>query len=226
MEKPFIMVKASGMPMINELEQSIKEAGYKIFSIYNISNGWETIKQFYLTNQKDQEFNLEVEIHAWLEKYLFGESAYIIFVDTDEDKSLEEKCKDVLAIKKSFRNKFTLSRDGTFMVALDVSRTQFKPLIKWHKGQLKVGKNIFDSDMSQTGIFRGYYFKYAHTPDNEEDLKRHLKILIEAKVICEDKRIYPTEWKIIKSAIIGNHIDLLKIIKEAKQSDNDQGLSY
>lgn len=219
MKKPFILIKASGMPMVGELEKSIKQAGYKIDSIYNISNGWETISQFYLNDPTREEFNLEVEIHAWLEKYLFGESAYIIFIDTEQQKTLEQKCQDALAIKKDFRDKFTLSRDGTFMVAMDVERTPFKPLVKWHKGELKVSEHIFDTDMPQKGTFRGYYFKYAHTPDNVAELDRHLEILTKANILTEENRVYPREWRIIKSAVLGDHEKLMQEISQPKNPD-------
>ncbi len=212
-QMPFILIKASGMPMVSALEDSIRANGYKIKKIYNLSNGWGIIKQFYLNNKNSEEFNLEVQIHAWLEKYLFGESAYILFVDTDKNKKLEQKCRDVLKIKKDFRNKYTLSRDGTFMIAMDILKTPFKPLLKWKKGRLKVGMYQFDPDIPQEGVFRGYYFKYAHTPDNLTDYRRHMEILKSSNVLTKENEIKPMEWKIIKSAIIGDNKTIKKIIK-------------
>ena len=218
---PFILLKASGMPMANSLEESIKNNGYSIKKIYNISNGWETIKNFYLNEPDKIEFNLEVEIHRWLEKYLYGEAAYIIFIDTTDKKSFDEKCNDALKIKREFRNKYTLSRDGTFMVALDVSRTHFKPLLKWKKGLLKVGNSIFDPDMPQKGVFRGYYFKYAHTPDNAEEYDRHMKILQDANLFCPENEVSPTQWNIIKCAVLGDTKTMTKIIKNENKNNYD-----
>lgn len=216
-QMPFILIKASGMPMISSLEDSIRASGYKIKKVYNLSNGWDTIKQFYLNNKDLEEFNLEVQIHAWLEKYLFGESAYILFIDTDENKELDQKCKDVLDIKKDFRDKYTLSRDGTFMIAMDIQKTPFKPLLKWKKGKLKIGTYQFDPDMSQKGVFRGYYFKYAHTPDDITDYKRHMEILRSANVLTEENEVSPMEWKIIKSAVIGDNKAIKNIIKSNEE---------
>lgn len=212
-QMPFILIKACGMPMVSALEESIKSGGYKIKKIYNLSNGWDIIKKFYLNNNDLEEFNKEVQIHAWLEKYLFGESAYILFVDTDKNIGLDQKCKDVLKIKKDFRNKYALSRNGTFMIAMDIQKTPFEPLVKWKKGRLKVGIYQFDPDMSQKGVFRGYYFKYAHTPDDIVDYKRHMEILKMANVLIEENSISPKEWLTIKSAIIGDNKTIKKIIR-------------
>lgn len=115
-----------------------------------------------------------------------------------------------------------MSRDGTFMVAMDIQRTPFKPLVKWHKCKLKVSDYIFDSDMSQTGIFRGYYFKYAHTPDNLAELDRHLKILTKVHIISEENRVYPREWRIIKSAVIGDHEKLMQEISKQQTSSGNK----
>ena len=110
---------------------------------------------------------------------------------------------DALTIKKHFRDKFTLSRDGTFMVILDINKTPFLPLKTWRSGKLMIGSEVCEEDMSQEGHFRGFYFKYAHTPDNHKEYLRHMHILEQEKIISEENRISMSAWNMIKKAVIG-----------------------
>lgn len=200
------MVKPDGLRYLLEIEQMIIASGFKICGRYSVYN-WEVVaKQIYekSISEHDELFEKEFYGHIWLNKYLFGNYAIVLLLKFQdfEDRRLLER---IMEMKLRIRRRFNASKNGTFIVALDMNRINLSSnLIPSSNLVLQTENGImtFDNNISQCGKFSSFYFQYVHCPDPSViDAQNELNILKRLGVISVHNLICNEEWKKLKNII-------------------------
>ena len=165
---------------------------------------WEDVaKNIYkkCIQDRDELFEKEFLCHIWLNKYLFGNFAIVFLLSKDgyfDNRLLDA----ILNLKKKIRSRFDASKNGTFIVALDMEKINLSST-RVPKGRLIIQhdreSSIFDQSISQEGRFNSFFFQYVHCPNvNYEDAKQELDILKKMGVLSIENMISIDEWNTMK----------------------------
>lgn len=206
MKISYLMIKPDGLRYLFEIEQLITTEGFEICGRYSVYNWEEVAKQIYAksVSEHDEVFEKEFLGHIWLNKYLFGNYAIVILLRYNnlENKQLLEQ---IMRLKLKIRKRFNASKNGTFIVALDMNKINLtSDLISSSNLVLQTENGIitFDDNISQCGKFSSFYFQYVHCPDPiVDEAQNELTILKRMAVISEHNLICDEEWNKIKCII-------------------------
>lgn len=206
MKISYLMVKPDGLRHLLEIEQIITAEGFEICGRYSAYNWEEVAKQIYAKslNEHGEVFEKEFLGHIWLNKYLFGNYAIVILLRHTnlEGKQLLGK---IMQLKLKIRKRFNASKNGTFIVALDMNKINLSSdLISSSNLVLQTENGImtFDDSISQCGKFSSFYFQYVHCPDPiVDEAQNELGILKRMEVISEYNLICDEEWSKLKCII-------------------------
>lgn len=203
--RPFLMVKPDGGRYLAELEQTLLESRLRISEVFYVSD-WEPVARALYEPQLqscDRAFYVAFEAHVWLNRYLFGNRALVLILETlDNEQDLDTLARAVHQARDHFRSTVAESRNGTFIVAINLDRLPGEA----YQGAGRVGvlgvqasETSFTPLIECVGRWDDYYFKYVHSPDGSAtSLTREWEVLVRLSVIAPDNRISLHEWKLLK----------------------------
>lgn len=205
--EPFIMVKPDGARYLLELEQVLLEHKISIRCVYYVSDWERAARSLYEPELQScgREFCASFESHVWLTRYLFGNQSLVLTLDIRNDnQDIRELARIVHEIKDYFRSRVPESRDGTFLIALNLDRLSgdFYQGIGT-KGVLGIlsSEGFFTplSEDGSIGSWEYHYFKYIHAPDGAEELMRQWRVLVQLGIVFDENRISKQEWELLKT---------------------------
>lgn len=203
MNSSYIMIKPDGLRYLNQIERMVLQGGFEINGRYSVTNWEKVAHKVYekCIRERDELFEKEFLCHIWLNKYLFGNYAIVLILKKDKcyDKILLE---EIMKVKSRIRTNFNASKNGTFIIALDMKKIDI-PSESIERGYLSIATEdeikVFDSTISQKGMFNSFFLQYVHCPDaNIEDAKNELGILCDMNVISFENKINDDEWNMMK----------------------------
>ena len=133
MKMSYIMVKPEGQRYLSEIESMILNEGFCVESIYHVDD-WEKVScKVYekCLNERGEKYKQEFLAHVWLNKYLFGNEAIVIFLSKPNIYGIN-LLGEIMNVKKKIRNRYNATKDGTFMIALDFNKIGLKLKIVYH----------------------------------------------------------------------------------------------
>jgi hypothetical protein len=201
--KAFILVKPDGARYLNELESTLEEKHMHIERVYFVADWEKTSRALYKPQLQacSREFLVGFEAHVWLNRHLFGNHSLILVLETNFE-DLETSARAVREVRDYFRSKIPHSRDGTFMIALNLNRLDGDVFqgagITGNLGVLSANGVFTTLGDNYSGRWDDHYFKHIHAPDDLAALIREWKVLLELGIISDDNYVSRQEWNLLK----------------------------
>lgn len=198
MNNSILLITPEGLRYLDSITKEVMQGGFEIISMHHVFSWGNVFRAFnkkYL-EEKDELFRNQIEAHIWLKNYIFGDYAQVWLLRKNSltDVTL---LKEITNLKMLIRSKYGASRDGTFIMILDLCKIGFNPggIRSAYLGTFQRDSfQIIDESISQIGKFDFYFLKYVHSPDpNLCDAKREIEILKDMKVISDDTIITKEE---------------------------------
>ncbi|HCC08349.1 MAG TPA: hypothetical protein DEP72_09365 [Clostridiales bacterium] len=202
MNKGYIMIKPDGHPYLKEFEKIILNQGLEIEEMYYIDD-WKTVctevNRHDLIKRDKKSYN-EFFGHVWLNNYMFGNSAVVLII-SKKDCNYKELLDLILYTKKQIRNSLNATKDGTFMIALDMKKVGLDS--DYFEGYLKLvddnNQQLFSEYLSRKAKWIAFYLPYVHCPDpNIIDNEIELNVLKKMDILSNENRISKSEWDLMK----------------------------
>lgn len=197
------MVKPDGQRYLEDIEEIIKSRGFEIEGIYHIGD-WEFVcSKVYARciGQNTDIFKKEFLAHVWLNKYLFGNNALVLMLSKPGFENID-LLREVMQTKKFVRQKYNASKNGTFMVVMDINKIGLTS-DEVEKSELflknRHGFERLDEMIAQEGMFRTFFLQYVHCPDAIlDEAKNELEILENLGVFSDENLVSAEEWAMMK----------------------------
>ena len=189
-EKPFFLLKPYFSQHADVFTQIIDNHGIKIDGIYKVDDWGNLARKLYEITAKNAgpSWQVGLEEHIHIVNWFFGNRALLVTVnETLSTKTVKKN----LDIKKEVRDKMLAgprTNDMILMVNLDKSDVD-NSCNAGVRGKLGImNENIF-VPITDHGCWDNYYFKYLHTPDDLENLKKEYKDITDTGILKESNRI-------------------------------------
>lgn len=207
MDKSFIMIRPDGGQILDGIDRIIHLDGFDITEVYSIPV-WDDL---YLALHK-KEFEDEnnsvadnIKLNVWMSKTIFGNCGLIIILDHNRCRKFSDLLSRTYDLKYKIREKFTNTRDGKFVIAINAALLDLNLQHLHRNGNLIVtsdeeqGPVNFSINMLEKGNYLPAYFNYIHCPDNSvEEVKTEYAVMREKKVLVKTNRMSSYEYDACK----------------------------
>lgn len=205
MKKSFIMIRPDGGQILDGIDGIIKQSGFDITDIYNLSEWDKIYLALHEKELKDIKNSItdNIKLNVWMSKQIYGNSGLILLLTHNFYSNYEDLIAQTYDLKFKIRDKFQSTRDGKFVIAINASLIDVELLHINRYGNLVVNNGIenlnFSIKMQEKGNYVPAYFNYIHCPDNSiEEVSKEYEIMHKNKVLVKTNRMSNQEYEICK----------------------------
>lgn len=205
-DKSFIMVRPDGGTILPGIDTMIKNDGFEIQEIYHIPVWDELYYELHEQelNDRDNIFADNVKLNIWMSKEIFGNNALLLLLSHYKCHNLEELVNRTFDLKFKIRDRFTSTRDGKFVIAMNAALLDLTLQHFTNSGNLVVdtgnGLQNFSEKMTETGIYVPAYFNYIHCPERgSEEITKEYEIMNHKKILTLKNKLNNEEYENCKA---------------------------
>lgn len=205
-DKSFIMVRPDGGTILPGIDSMIRDDGFDIKEIYHIPVWDELYYKLHERelNDRDNVFADNVKLNIWMSKAIFGNNALLLLLDHYRCHNLEELVERTFDLKFKIRDRFTSTRDGQFVIAINASLLDLGLQHFTNCGNLVVASDNslqnFSERMTEKGVYVPAYFNYIHCPEKGcEEITQEYEIMRKHKVLTLRNRLTNREYENCKA---------------------------
>lgn len=205
MEKSFIMIRPDGGQVLSGIDDIICKEGFDITDVYSVPV-WDelyiALHEKELNNANDPVSD-NIKLNIWMSKTIFGNCGLILLLKHDKYYNFNDLLSKTYDLKFKIRDRFTNTRDGKFVIAINASLLDLDLKYLNRNGNLVVTSNddptIFSIMMQEKGNYLPAYFNYIHCPDNSiDEITKEYDIMEKRKILTMSNKLTSYEYDACK----------------------------